>query len=64
MAVFRRLILVRLTFIAAVLAHLGEGLYVYVRAQQAGYRDTAPLFFVQTAIIGFSSTRLVMRLLS
>eukprot|EP00904_Undaria_pinnatifida_P004179 jgi/Undpi1/13762/HiC_scaffold_9.g03413.m1 len=64
LAVFRRLVLVRVTLVAAVLAHVLEGVYAYTRAQRAGHKDTAPLWLIQTTIIGFPSTRLVMRLLS
>lgn len=64
LVICRRLFFVRATVVLMLLAHVGEGLYAYTRAQRAGHKDTAPLWFLQTVIIGFPSTRLVMRLLS
>lgn len=64
LAICRRLFVVRAIVILLLLAHVVEALYAYTRAQRAGHKDTAPLWFIQTVIIGFPSTRLVMRLLS
>lgn len=64
LVICRRLFFVRATVVLLLLVHVVEGLYAYTRAQRAGHKDTAPLWFLQTVIIGFPSTRLVMRLLS
>lgn len=64
LAVFRRLWAIRLLFVLAVLAHVLEAWYAFARAKRAGHGDTAPLWLIQTLILGFPSTRLVIRLLS
>lgn len=64
LAIYRRLFVVRAIAVLVLLLHVVEGLYAYTRAQRAGHKDTAPLWFIQTVIIGYPSTRLVMRLLS
>eukprot|EP00903_Cladosiphon_okamuranus_P013710 g12766.t1 len=64
MVVFRRLWVIRLVFVAALLAHILEAWYAFSRAKRAGHGDTAPLWLIQTFILGFPSTRLVIKLLS
>lgn len=64
LVVFRRLWVVRLVFVLAVLAHILEAWYAFSRAKKAGHGDTAPLWLIQTLILGFPSTRLVIKLLS
>ncbi|CAM9421603.1 unnamed protein product [Ectocarpus sp. 12 AP-2014] len=64
LAVFRKLWIVRLVCVLAILAHVLEGWYAFVRAKRAGHGDTAPRWLIQTLILGYPSTRLVMRLLS
>lgn len=64
LAVFRRLWAIRLVFVLAVLAHALEAWYAFYRARMAGHGDTAPLWLIQTLILGFPSTRLVIQLLS
>eukprot|EP00752_Nemacystus_decipiens_P006897 g6195.t1 len=59
LAVFRRLWAIRLVFVSAVLAHMLEAWYAFSRAKRAGHGDTAPLWLIQTFILGFPSTRLV-----
>lgn len=64
MVVFRRLWVIRLVFLAALLAHILEAWYAFSRAKRAGHGDTAPLWLIQTLILGFPSTKLVIKLLS
>ncbi|CAM9542431.1 unnamed protein product [Pylaiella littoralis] len=61
---FRRLWIVRMVAPLAVIAHVLEGLHAFSRATEAGHRDTAPLWFIQTVILGYPSLRLLRRLLS
>ena len=64
MVVFRRLWVIRLVFVSALLAHVLEAWYAFSRAKGAGHGDTAPLWLIQTLVLGFPSTLLVIQLLS
>ncbi|CAN0471339.1 unnamed protein product, partial [Hapterophycus canaliculatus] len=64
LAAFRRLWVVRLLCITAVVFHILEGWYAFYLAKRAGHVDTAPLWLFQTVLLGYPSTRLVIQLLS
>lgn len=63
LAVFRRFWAVRTLCIAVILIHVAEGLYVFRLAQRVGHKDTAPLWLIQTTILGFPSTLLARQLM-
>lgn len=48
-------------FVAAWLAHVGEGLYALGLARRAGLRASAPGWFVQTFVLGYPSLMLLRR---
>ena len=47
--------MLRLGFAAAVALHVGEAIYAYRRARQAGLDDDAPRWALQTLGVGFPS---------
>lgn len=47
LAVFRKLWIVRLVCVLAIVAHVLEGWYAFVRAKRAGHGDTAPRWLIQ-----------------
>lgn len=50
---------VRAVCVSVYLIHALEGVYAFRAAHMAGHRDTAPLWFIQTFILGFPSIGLV-----
>lgn len=53
---------VRAVCVAVYLIHVLEAVYAFRTAQQAGHRDTAPSWFLQTFVLGFPSINLVNQL--
>jgi hypothetical protein len=53
--------LLRGIFVAALITHLGEGLYAWRLAQRAGLGSSATGWFLQTFTLGFPSLRLLRR---
>ncbi|CAM9607580.1 unnamed protein product [Ascophyllum nodosum] len=63
-SVFRTMWILRLGCVLAYAVHLWEGWYAFGLALKAGHRDTAPLWLIQTTVLGYPSLRLLLRLLS
>lgn len=61
LVICRRLVIARTVAVLLWLLHVVEGLYAYTLAHRAGHKDTAPLWFIQTTIIGYPSTCLAMQ---
>lgn len=64
LCLFRKMWILRLAFVLSYAVHILEGVYAFWLAQNAGHRDTAPLWLFQTTLLGGPSLRLLLRLLS